>query len=354
MRKVALAVLALLVAAGIAGAALWTRPPQVTPEPVAGAPDAKDEGEALTASKGLAWRDGQALNMRLKGGEVLTLSDRVTCGDLPCDKDLAIHYRYAGWDAAHGGYRLQVARRDSAEMILPYGDDDPILIDARHAPKVDGTLPQPTPAPAAEADESLKDWLDDVARGRGQSEAPLIDASRGKASRDGARLSLKLTDGRNFVLTDDLACGQVSCPPQVFRSFDYAGTSPDGRFHVVEERWDEASAAMLVDARTGTITSLLGVPRFSSDGKRAVATVTDLEWSAPRRLEVWTLGGPAPGIEFSVAAKDEDDTVYEVVGWDDSDHLRLRRGPWASDQRTEVTLVHDAAGWHMEGADAGN
>jgi hypothetical protein len=85
-----------------------------------------------------------------------------------------------------------------------------------------------------------------------------------------------------------------------------------------------------------------------------VATVTDLEWSAPRRLEVWSFNGAEPGIEFSLSATEEDDTIYEIGAWVDADHLHLRRGSWSTEARVDAMLVHDAAGWHVEGGEANN
>lgn len=353
MRKVALSALTLTAVAGIAGAALWTHQP-VPPQPTATAEDT-DEATALAASKGLVWRIGPALNFRLKSGEVVTFTDRVACGDLPCPTELSSRYRYQGWDSGKGGYLLRLTPSSAPEMVLPYAEEDAALVDARHAEQPNGTpLAMPSPPPSVETDDSLGEWVTDITAGRLQSEAGLLAASEGRAWRDGGRLTMKLEDGRTLALADDLVCGQLACPPQVFRSFDYAGMSPDRRYHVVDEHWNEASAAMLVDVKTGGITDLLGTPKFSPDGKRAVTSVTDLEWSAPRRLEIWSLTSTAPGIEFSLSAKDEDDTVYEVVAWSDADHIRLSRGPWASDQRSPALLSHDASGWHLEGADAGN
>jgi hypothetical protein len=352
MRKAWLIALVLCMISALSAYALWLRPGNPPPET---APSAKpEESAALSATGGLAWRDGPSLHLHLKGGAVLTLTDRVTCGDLACPASLATQYRFRGWDSRAGGYLLDVRMAKTAQMLLPFADD-PILIDAKHAPEAEAPVALPSPPPSdqtATTDQSVVDWLSDLALERSQSETPLIASSQGKVQRDEAQLAVRLEDGRRLLLTDDLACGQVSCPPQVFRSFDYAGSSPNGRYQVVEEQWDEGSAALLVDGRSGSVVSLLGRPRFSPDGRRLVATVTDLEWSAPRRLEVWVLGDMAPGMEFSLAAQGEDDTVYEVVGWTDAEHVQLRRGPWASPQRSEVTLVHDAAGWHMEGGEA--
>ena len=354
MRRLVLAALALSTAVGIAAAALWLRPPEPPPTPLPPA-DAKDESAAIAASKGLIWRNGLSLNIRLKSGEILTLTDRISCGDLPCPKELSASYRFLGWDEKNGGYDLLLTPTTVPQMLLPFSDDDVSLVDSRHADPAPGApVALPPPPPETTADESLSEWLTDITNGRNQGEAPLLAASHGKASRDGARLKLMLADGHNLTLTDDLVCGQVPCPQQIFRSYDYAGASPDGRFHVVEEHWNEANAALLVDSRTGGVSFLLGVPKFAPDGKRAVASVTDLEWSAPRRLEVWSLSGAAPGIEFSLSAKDEDDTIYEVIGWADSEHVRLRRGPWAAEQRNPAMLAHDSGGWHLDGGDNAN
>jgi hypothetical protein len=354
MRRLALAAIAFSTVAGIAAAALWLRPSEPPPAPQQ-TTDAKDEAAALAASNGLSWRTDNSLSFRLKSGEIITFTDRLACGDLACPKELSMRYRYLGWDETNGGYNLQISSSAAPTMLLPFSDDDIILVDARHAEPVSGgPLALPSAPKETGPDDSLAEWMTDITNGRNQGEAPLIAASQGKAARDGARLKLMLADGHVMTLTDDLICGQVACPQQIFRSYDYAGLSPDGRFHVVEEHWNEANAGLLVDIRTGGASFLLGVPKFAPDGKRAVASVTDLEWSAPRRLEVWSLSGAAPGIEFSLSAKDEDDTIYEVIGWSDSDHVRLRRGPWAAEQRNPAMLAHDGSGWHLEAGDTAN
>ena len=351
-RTTLLAGLAIAAAVAAAGAVLWLRLSQ----PHAPAlPADQDEAARLAETNGLVWRNGAALHLRLKSGQVLTLTDRVSCGDLPCPGDLATRYHYLGWNAEAAGYVLKVDPAPAAPVVLSFADEEPALVDLRHAASEAGPLPLPAPPPpVAETDPSLVAWLEDVASQRGQSEAPLIAVSAAKARREGAELSLVLQDGRQLTLSDDLACGQLPCPPQVSRAFDFAGESKDGRFLVVERHWNEATDGLLVDRRSGGVTALLGLPSFSPDGSRAVATVTDLEWSAPRRLEVWSLVGPVPELEFSLPAAEGDDTVYEADSWTDSNHLRLRRGPWGGEQRSPAMLVHDAAGWRLEAVDAGN
>jgi len=278
MRRSAVSALTLTAAAGLSLAALWSRPDSPPPPPPPVEQSKADEAEALKASNGLVWRQDDGLSLRLKTGEIMTLTDHAACGDLPCPTELKTRYRYLGWDPAGGGYKLAIIPSSAPTLLLPYAEDAP-LVDARHAgPAANGPMALPSAPTPAKPDTSLAEWLSDIGTGRAQSEGPSIKASADKARRDGNRLSLALEDGRHLVLTDDLACGQVTCPPQIFRSFDYAGTSPDNRFHVVVERWDELSVGLLVDAKTGDVTPLLGIPRFSPDGKWAVAAGAPQVW----------------------------------------------------------------------------
>jgi hypothetical protein len=339
---------------GVASAAAVLLRTKVLPAPGQGA---VAESAALAASKGMAWRNGEALNLRTKSGGVLTLTDRVACGDIACPEGIAVRYRYGGWSEKGGGYLVSITPRASPDWLLPYSDDTPVLVDpqtsAAGAPMALPNAP-PLGSPASPSspsgpDETLTLWLSDIADGRKQSEAPLIAEANGKIMRTAANLTLSLENGKKLVLPDDLACGDVACPSQLFRAFDYSGVSPQGRYWVVRERWDEAEAALLIDSRNGAVTGLLSVPVFSPDGNHAAASVSDLEWTAPRRLEVWSLSGPTPLLEFAVPASEEDDTVYDVTGWTDSAHVRLRRGSWSSDQRSEAMLVNESGAWHLRG-----
>jgi len=347
-RKTALAVGGFLVAAAVVAVILYGR--GTGPAPPTAESDA-EESALLAASHGLVWRDGAGLHLLVKTGEELVLSDHQQCGDLPCAPVLATRYRYAGWDARIGGYLLQVSMGRTQAMVLTYGDDEPALLDARHAADADAPQPIPESRPVAtKTDDSLAEWLAGLESDREQSESPLRAKWPEQASRQGGSLTLSLADRRHLQLVDDLVCGQLACPPQISRSFDFAGESPDGRFHIVQQEWNEAEEGLLVD-RTGDVLETLSVPSFAPDGHVAVAVISDLEAAAPRRLEVWNLAGAKPSLAFSVPAKDEDDTIYELVAWVDATHLRLKRGAWGSDRRTQVMLVQDEAGWHIEVGD---
>jgi hypothetical protein len=206
------------------------------------------------------------------------------------------------------------------------------------------------PAAAVKTDESLAGWLKDLTEERAETEKPAlaaIAAHGGHVARDGGRLTVTLDDKRRLVFEDDLICGQLACPPQVSRSFDFTGDSPDGHFHVVRQQWNESELSMLIDGAGGVL-SLPGLPSFSPDGKFVVSAVSDLEEAQPQRLQVWALSGGKASSVFALTARGEDDTVYDLVGWTDASHLRLKRGPWGGDQRSPVVLVHDTAGWHLE------
>jgi hypothetical protein len=351
-RRTAVAAISLCLVAGAVAAVVWWRRPM--PEPPPAAENEVSEAEALAASHGLARREGPTLVLLQKSGEAVALTDHLQCGDLPCPKPLAVSYRYLGWDEKIGGYRLKLSMVGSQQMVLTYGDDEPLLIDARHAAELAEPVPLPAAAPPpAKTDESLAEWLADLARDREQSEGKQIAAHKDEVGREGGVLALSFGDHRRLLLQDDLVCGQLACPPQISRSYDYVGESPDGQFHIVHVEGNESEEGLLIDRQGGVLVTI-GVPSFSPDGKFAVAAVSDLEASAPRRLEVWGLAGGKAGLVFSVAAREEDDTVYELVGWADASHLRLKRGPWGGDQRSAAMLVRDNAGWHLEEGGVGD
>ncbi|HMA48237.1 MAG TPA: hypothetical protein VKP60_00715 [Magnetospirillaceae bacterium] len=354
-RRTALAVALLCFAGAAVGAVVYfTRPASESPAPqVSNAPAPAAEAAALADSHGLVTRTGPALNLRMKSGEVVTLTDRVRCGDLDCPANLATSYRYQGWEEKVGGYLLSVNLGAAQPMVLTYGDDDPSLIDARHEAESEEPTPMPAKAPAAvPTDDSLAGWLKDLTDERDESEKPAIAAHPNRVAREGGRLTMTLDDKRKLVFEDDLVCGQLACPPQISRSFDYVGDSPDGHFHVVRQQWNESETGMLLDG-AGAVLSMPSLPSFSPDGKFVVSVVSDLEEAQPQRLQVWALEGGKANLVFSVAAKGEDDTVYDLVGWSDANHLRLKRGAWGGEQRSPVTLVHDAAGWHVQDAGVG-
>jgi len=352
--KSRLIAIGLALAAGLVAALVWWRQPAGEPASPAIADSNAAENDVVAASHGLVRREGGKLSLYQKSGEVLTLSDHQQCGDVACPKDLAASYRYLGWDDKIGGYRLHLAMGAGQTMVLTYGDDEPVLIDARHAAEAKEPLPMPAAPPqSANTDDSLAEWLADLYADRDQSEKAAIAAHPDQAGRDGGALSLTIGDKKHLVLQDDLQCGQLACPPQISRSYDYVGESPDGLFHVVHEEGNESEEGILVDHQGGVLVTL-SVPSFSPDGKFAVAVLSDLEAAAPRRLEVWGLAGGKANLVFSVPAREDDDTVFELVEWADSTHLRLRRGGWDSDQRSAVMLVRDTSGWHIEEGGVGN
>ncbi len=312
---------------------------------------ADPERAALATSNGLAWREGPTLKLRMDSGAVLSLTDRLVCGDLPCPDSIAGRFRYLGWDERAGGYRLLVGVRSPAEMILPWDApwDRPTFVDAAHAPpRRQGPLAQPDAPPDVAPDVGMVDWLAQNQAGRDPGEAPLLAHSQGHASRRGPALTITLDDKRKLVFTDDLPCGQLLCPPEVERSFEYLGSSSDGRYQTVADHWYEGGDTLLIDEQSGAVVTLVGPPVFAPDGKRVAASMSDPETPAARSLEIWSLDGTAPKLDFSVEDGAGSD-FYEIVGWDDSDHLAVKRGPWGAPQRIPVMLAHDGASWHLEG-----
>lgn len=309
------------------------------------------EQAAISDSNGLVHRDGGVLSLIVNTGAALALTDRLVCGDLPCPEGAAKAYRYRGWDARAGGYRLRIGTRKPAEMILAWelAGDDPILFDANHLLlHTGGSLAMPTAIAPVTLDTGLADWLANTAGARDQVEAPRLANSGGRASRKDSSLTLALKDGRKLVLTDDLGCGQLICPPEVVIGFEYRGADAKDRFHAIDEHFYESSNALLFDLQSGAITTVAGPISFSADGGRAIAVMNDPEPKGQHDIEIWSLAGDTPALEFAYTGDGE--TTYEVVGWDDADHVRLSKGAWRATPRIPVMLGHDPSGWHLQAA----
>jgi hypothetical protein len=313
------------------------------------------EKRALAAGAGLVWRDGTNLDLRIGTGAVVTFTDHTLCGDIACPAGMAIGYRYLGWDSKEAGYRLAILRDGETEMVLPFADGS-TLEDAAHpseSPTPGAPLPNAPPA-LSQPDSSLVAWQSDVAAARADEEKPLIAAAGGAVSRDSLGLRLTLGNGQHALFSDDVACGQIACPQSIYRSFSFGGQSPDKRYFVLVEHFEESNAAFLIDAATGAATALIGPPFFSPDGKRVASAISDLETPSPLRLQILSLAGSKPEPDFDLNAADSDDTIYRITGWDDADHLRLSERHWTSKTATETMLVHDAAAWRLEAPDPGN
>jgi len=315
--------------------------------PLSGAFD--PEQTEISASHGLVKRDGAVLSLFLAGGASLALTDRLTCGDLPCPDRATTKYRYRGWDEEAGGYRIEVGARTPVEMTLAWqlAGDDPELLNANNLfLRAGKSMKLPAPPAPRKIDAGLADWLANTAGARDVVEAPRIAKTAGRVSRNGASLTLALDDGRKLVLTDDLACGQLVCPPELVIGFEYHGADATGRFHAIEEHFYETGDALLFDSHSGGVTSVAGPIAFSPDGSRAVAVMNDPEPRGNHDIEVWSLSGAAPVLDYSYTGDGEN--TFEVVKWDDADHIHLTRGKWRAEPRTPVMLAHVAAGWHLQ------
>jgi hypothetical protein len=130
-----------------------------------------------------------------------------------------------------------------------------MLQDADHAdPLTAGPMALPAPPPPkAAADDSVSQWLAEIAKGRDNDEAKAIDAAKGKAERKGSDLILILDGGKHLILTDRLTCGQAACPAPLFRVYAYVGLSPDGHSYLVEERQAEENQTFRVSLTDGAI-----------------------------------------------------------------------------------------------------
>ena len=336
-------VLITLLLIGSAGTAttLWLH----SAAPPAAPPASSNDAAALATSGGLAWRQNNVLFLRLKTGEILSLTDRIMCGDFPCPPFLVNRYRYLGWNEKLVGYRLMLSDDRPHEVFLPF-EGDPAFLDPEHTePPEESPISQPTSPPEVIRDHSLEEWAAHITVSRNQTESPHLSSDK-RVTREGDQLNLSLDNNRHFILIDDLVCNQAVCPTQ--QNFELVGSSPDGRYRLVNQHTNESTATLLINVSTGNVTPLLNIPLFSPDGKWAVSVATDFEQTAPHRLEIFSLIDEKPTLTFFVSANDKDTTAYELGMWQDNQHLTLYRHDWKKTQHIPVILAYNNSAWHFK------
>jgi hypothetical protein len=108
--------------------------------------------------------------------------------------------------------------------------------------------------------------------------------SHGYAARQADTLLLRLTSGATLPL--------VNAPPEgdVVATYAYRGTLLGGRYYLVDVRWYENGATMLVDAETGARQTLVGDPAVSPSESLAVASASSLDvGEGANEIQIWRL-----------------------------------------------------------------
>ncbi len=181
-------------------------------------------------------------------------------------------------------------------------------------------------------------------------EPGVIDASQGRAKRDGANLTLKVVHGPAVTLTDDKSGCEApgTIDEKKCYSFTLVADLPSRHAFIVSENFYEGGNILLIDARTGARAEFSKVPRFSPNGS-LLLVISNSEASDDPRIQLWSRKGNRITKEWEVPDAVADQQT-EFVTWNDSG-IQLDLWHPAFDKEPErhrlATLARGKSGWEL-------
>lgn len=169
-----------------------------------------------------------------------------------------------------------------------------------------------------------------------------------QARRDGARLSLRLQDGRGFTLEDTPS----DTPADSVLRFTLVDFLPPLPAYVVRvHRRAGAGAWLLIDARTGARTVLDAAPVPAPSGGRFAAPRTADADGTGAGVVIWRMGATGPAEEWRYLPSEAAGWTEVALVWLGPARLRLvvTEEDAAQTWRREraVALARTAAGWRV-------
>lgn len=174
---------------------------------------------------------------------------------------------------------------------------------------------------------------------RDTAEAAALARSAGRVQRDHCRLIFTL-DGTTLTLAN------VQSDDDRATMYVYAG--PAGRFQLVDVRYYEGSAYMLVEP-DGVHILVAGPPTFSPDSSRFASLSMDLEAEYnPNEVQVWRVDRDHPRLEFAITSGEWGPSNAVWAGSDTlyfEQHFPTAKLDVYRTQRAR--LVHGGQGWTL-------
>jgi len=183
-------------------------------------------------------------------------------------------------------------------------------------------------------------------------ESRAMSCGEGLVNRSGDTLTLVIPGRDTLRLVDVKSVGEDA------RSFLFQGSILDRRYWIVTERLYEGSRAIVIDAATGSMTTMAARPIPNAGGTLMAAGTRGLEsGESVTRLEIWRAVGGALVREFSVDPNDpaHPETSWGPGGltWPSPDTLVVQRfkpapgEPGGERAADTVRVIHSAAGWRI-------
>ena len=173
-------------------------------------------------------------------------------------------------------------------------------------------------------------------------EAKCLAKLGGIATRSGKNLDLKLDNGstKSFVSTDGCEIAGEACSIT-----SLVGYRPSQRWFVLSAQAYESFASIIVSRRTGETFRIEDAsPRFSPDGKRFVVVAVS-EQDGINELAIYNARAFPPALEWRHTPKSIS-TMYDFVGWEGNDHIKLRK----TNQNSKAKISWTSTGWKLSPA----
>jgi hypothetical protein len=184
--------------------------------------------------------------------------------------------------------------------------------------------------------------------GAGDREAACLRELRGRVSRKGGLLSIRLETGKlKTYQNDQKACQNDDAQHCV--SYLLLGYHPEARVYAIGISYYEGGSVQLLSARTGATLRLSGVPYFTPDGSRFVAIDNDYAYGGEHDLSIGAAENGELSMEWRAAPADVP-REWRFERWIDNDHVALQVFPVDSGQKCPVDdckafLVRFGQGW---------
>ncbi|MGC2777177.1 MAG: hypothetical protein WA418_16245 [Bradyrhizobium sp.] len=180
------------------------------------------------------------------------------------------------------------------------------------------------------------------------SEAACLRELRGRVSRNGETLTIRLETGKlKTYRNDPKACQNDDAQHCV--SYVLLGYHPEARVYAIRLSFYEGSGVQLLGARSGATLDLSGRPYFTPDGSRFVAIDNDYVHGGEHDLSIGAAVNGKLAMEWQSPRVDES-REWRFERWIDNDRVALQVFPADSGQKCPVDeckafLVRFGQGW---------
>ncbi|GLH81677.1 hypothetical protein SSBR45G_65860 [Bradyrhizobium sp. SSBR45G] len=184
--------------------------------------------------------------------------------------------------------------------------------------------------------------------GAGEREAACLRELRGRVSRTGEVLSIRLETGQLKTYRND----QKSCDNDDAQHCIHhvlLGYHPESRVYAIGMSYYEGSSVQLLSARTGATLGMRGVPHFTPDGTRFVVIDNDYAYGGEDDLAIGSFANGELSMDWHYRSENGP-REWRFERWTDNDHVALQVFPADSGKKCPLDdckafLVRFGSSW---------